>query len=317
MNKIPIVVILGPTAVGKTDISINLAKQLDGEIISADSMQIYRYMDIGTAKPNMEERQGIPHHLLDIVYPDEVFNVSIYKELAYKKIREINNRGKLPIVAGGTGLYVNALIYPLDFTEAGEDREYRESLRKQMEKRGKEWLHDKLRKVDPDSAKRLHPNDVRRIIRALEVHYITGHPISNYYNREQNTNDEFTISLIGLTMDRSKLYDRINKRVDIMLKNGLVDEVRWLLDRGYDRRLNSMQGLGYKEIIQYLVGRRTLAESSYILKRDTRRFAKRQYTWFRRITHVNWVDVDKFETKEKLIAYLVDFINNDLSKESL
>ena len=317
MNKIPIIIILGPTAVGKTEISINLARQLNGEIISADSMQVYRYMDIGTAKPSLEERQGIPHHLLDVVYPDESFNVSLYKDLAVNKIRDIYRRDRIPIVAGGTGLYVNSLIYPLDFTEASEDREYRESLKEQMEGKGKDWLHNKLQLVDPQTASRLHPNDVRRIIRALEVHHITGQPISKYYNHDHCDNDEYSISLIGLTMTRNKLYDRINRRVDIMLENGLVDEVKWLMEKGYDRHLNSMQGLGYKEIIHYLIGRRSLTESVYILKRDTRRFAKRQFTWFRRLTHVNWVDVDEFEDKDELVGYLTNTIVAKYGKESI
>ena len=220
MDKIPIVIILGPTAVGKTEISIEIARQLDGEIISADSMQIYKYMDIGTAKPSIEERQGIPHYLLDVVYPDENFNVSLYKNLAQKAIGEIYSKGKVPVVVGGTGLYINSLIFPLDFTEAGEDRQYRESLLKQMEEKGKEWLYNKLNAVDQLTANRLHPNDVRRIIRALEVYHITGEPMSkNYRNKDQN-NDRYSFSLIGLTMERQKLYERINIRVYIMLEKG-------------------------------------------------------------------------------------------------
>jgi len=312
MSKIPLVIILGPTAVGKTAISIEIAKRLNGEIISADSMQIYKYMDIGTAKPSIEEREGVPHHLLDVVYPDEPFNVSLYKDLATKTIKEIYSRGKLPIVAGGTGLYINSLIYPLDFTDAHEDKEYREKLEKEAEEKGKDWLYNKLKLVDPETAKRLHPNDVRRIIRALEVYHITGKPMSEYYGRDLRKNHQYSIVLIGLTMERNKLYDRINKRVDIMVENGLVDEVKWLMEKGYDRNLNSMQGLGYKEIIQYLLGRRTLEEAIYILKRDTRRFAKRQLTWFRRLTHVNWLEVDTFEDKEELIKHICDWIMDKL-----
>lgn len=317
MNKIPLIIILGPTAVGKTEIAIELAKRIDGEIISADSMQIYRYMDIGTAKPDLEERQGIPHHLLDVVYPDENFNVSIYKDLAIEKIRDIYSRGKIPILAGGTGLYVNSLIYPLNFTKVARDKEYRDSLEKEVENRGKEWLHKQLQGVDPKTASRLHPNDVRRIIRALEVYHTTGKPISRYSHQDQQKNEhmnndgqnnnEYAITLIGLSIARDKLYDRINKRVDMMLENGLIDEVKWLIENGYNKDLNSMQGLGYKEIIQYLMGRRTLTESIYILKRDTRRFAKRQLTWFKRLTYVNWIDMDEFN-KDGLVDYLVDNI---------
>lgn len=308
MEQIPLAIIVGPTAVGKTEASINIAKRLDGEIISADSMQIYRHMDIGTAKPNTVERQNIPHHLLDIVDPDENFNVSLYQELARKKIREIHSRGKIPVVVGGTGLYVNSLIYPLDFTEAGEDQQFRENIKRQMEEKGRDWLHNELLLVDPLTANRLHPNDVRRIIRALEVYHITRQPISKHYTHKHENNDEYSITLIGLTMERNKLYDRINQRVDIMMKKGLIDEVKWLIENGYSSQLNSMQGLGYKEVVEYLNGRRTLMESSYILKRDTRRFAKRQYTWFRRLTHVNWIDVGMFEDKDELARHLTSLI---------
>lgn len=315
MNKIPLVIILGPTAVGKTDISIKIAKQMNGEIISADSMQIYKYMDIGTAKPSVEERQGVPHHLLDVVYPDENFNVALYKNLATKKIKEVYSRGKLPIVAGGTGLYINSLIYPLDFTDAHEDKRYREKLEREMEEKGKGYLYNKLKLVDPQTADRLHPNDVRRIIRALEVYHITGKPMSEYYGRDIRRNDQYSIILVGLTMDRDRLYNRINKRVDLMVENGLVDEVKWLMEKGYDRHLNSMQGLGYKEIIQYLLGWRTLEEAIYILKRDTRRFAKRQLTWFRRLTHVNWIEIDKFEDKEELIKHICDCVMGKIENQ--
>lgn len=308
MNKIPLVIILGPTAVGKTDISIKIAKQMNGEIISADSMQIYKYMDIGTAKPSLDERQGIPHHLLDIVYPDEYFNVSLYKKVAAKTIQEVYSRGKLPIVAGGTGLYINSLIYPLDFTEAHEDKQFREELIMGMKKQGKEWLYNELKLVDPQSAKRLHPNDVRRIIRALEVHHITGKPMSEYYKHRFKKDDQYNLALIGLTMDRKSLYDRINKRVDLMLEKGLVGEVKWLMEKGYGKHLNSMQGLGYKEIVEYLIGQRTLEESIYILKRDTRHFAKRQLTWFRRITNVTWLEVDRYDNKDILVKNICDAI---------
>jgi len=317
MDKIPIVIILGPTAVGKTGLSIEIAKRLDAEIISADSMQVYKYMNIGTAKPIEKERQGVPHYLLDVVYPDEDFNVSLYKELADKRIKEVHSRGKLPLIVGGTGLYINSLIYSMNFSEAKGSTEYRKHLTALVDERGKDWLHNELFLVDPESAKRLHPNDTRRIIRALEVHHITGKPISNQSNTIYGNTSDYTVTLIGLTMERKTLYERIDRRVDEMISNGLLDEVRWLVERGYGMHLNSMQGLGYKEIIQYLVGRRTLIESIYILKRDTRRFAKRQFTWFRRLPHVNWVDVSDFSDKNVLVEHIINLIEKDRVRKGI
>lgn len=308
MGKIPIVIIIGPTAVGKTKISLNIAKQLSGEIISADSMQIYKYMDIGTAKPTKGERQGITHHLIDIVKPDESFNVSLFQEYAHKTISQIHNRGNLPIVVGGTGLYVHSLLHPLSFGEAGEDMSFREEITKKLKHKGREWLHGQLSLVDKETANRLHPNDVRRVIRALEVHKITGKPMSKGYNHTPDQNSKYSITLIGLTMARNKLYDLINKRVDIMLNQGLVEEVRWLVENGYDSGLISMQGLGYKEIVQYLNGKRTLSEAIYILKRSTRRFAKRQYTWFRRLDNIDWLHVDEFNEERELTEFIYNKI---------
>jgi tRNA dimethylallyltransferase len=316
MEKIPIIIILGPTAVGKTDIAIEVSKKLNAEIISADSMQVYKYMDIGTAKPSEEERQCIPHYLLDVVYPDEDFNVSLYKRLADNKIKEVHSRGKLPLVVGGTGLYINSIIYSMSFSEAKSDTEYRKQLMTLMEERGKDWLHNKLSVVDPESANRLHPNDIRRIIRALEVHHITGKPISDDITGYVE-NCYYSVTLIGLSMDRETLYERIDRRVDQMVSNGLLDEVSWLVEKGYGIHLNSMQGLGYKEILQYLIGRRTLTESIHILKRDTRRFAKRQFTWFRRLPHVNWVDVGVFSDKNMLVEHIVNLIEKDRIRKGL
>ncbi|HZJ58175.1 MAG TPA: tRNA (adenosine(37)-N6)-dimethylallyltransferase MiaA [Clostridia bacterium] len=317
MGKIPLVIILGPTAVGKTGISIEIAEKLDGEIISADSMQVYRYMDIGTAKPSEEERRGIPHYLVDVVYPHEEFNVSLYKQLADERIKKIHSDGKLPLVAGGTGLYINSLLYSMDFTEVKGNSEYRNHLTKLMEAKGKDWLHNELLLADPESANRLHPNDTRRIIRALEVHHITGRPISSHNRPDCLTTCEYSATLIGLTMERNMLYERIDSRVEEMLLNGLLDEVRQLIEMGYGIHLNSMQGLGYKEIAQYLIGRRTLAESIHILKRDTRRFAKRQFTWFRRLPNVNWVDVGRFSSRNELKGHLVALIEKDLTNKGV
>jgi tRNA dimethylallyltransferase len=312
MGKIPVVFVLGPTAVGKTEVSIEIARALNGEIISADSMQIYRFMNIGTAKPDINERQGIEHHLLDVVYPNEEFNVSLFQQLAKKKIEDIYFRDKLPIVVGGTGLYINSLIYSLNFTTAGEDKEYRKCLEAQMIEKGKDWLHHKLYLVDPQSANRLHPNDTRRIIRALEVYHLTGKPISKQRDGQDEEDDGYFSFIIGLTMERDKLYERIDRRVDRMLEDGLIDEVKWLIKNGYHDSLNSMQGLGYKEIAQYLAGKRTISEAIYILKRDTRRFAKRQLTWFKRLAHVHWVDVEDFEDKAQLEEYLIKTITENL-----
>lgn len=301
MAKIPIVIIIGPTAVGKTKVSLNIAKRLSGEIISADSMQIYEHMDIGTAKPNIEERQGIAHHLIDIVKPDEEFNVSLFQQHAENIIEQIHHRSNLPIIVGGTGLYVHSLIYPLVFSEAGEDQGYRTEIESQAKEKGNEWLHYQLSLVDKETANRLHPNDLRRVIRALEIYKVTGQPMSQSYRQTHHQNDKYSISLIGLTMSRKVLYDLINQRVDIMIERGLVEEVRWLVENGYDSRLISMQGLGYKEIVQYLNGKRTLTEAIYILKRNTRRFAKRQYTWFRRLENIQWIHVDEFNHENELL----------------
>lgn len=314
MEKEVIVVIVGPTAIGKTDVAIDLAKILDGEIISADSMQIYKYMDIGTAKPTIEERQGIPHHMIDVVAPDEEFSVAQFQQQAKKLIQDIRQRGKLPIVAGGTGLYINSLIYPMDFTDAAEDHDFRERMRALASEKGNEYVYKKLYDIDPDTAQRIHYNDIRRIIRALEVYHLTGKPMSHYNQNFKTADKPYNSIIIGLTMDRSKLYDRINRRVDIMLEKGLIEEVKGLLKMGYNKNLTSMQGLGYKEIVTYLEGKRTLTESAEILKRDTRRFAKRQFTWFKRIKDIQWINRDDFNSKEKLVNHLEQYIVKSLEK---
>jgi len=310
MNKETLIVLVGPTAVGKTDTAIALAEILNGEVLSADSMQIYKYMDIGTAKPTVEEMKGIPHHMIDIVEPDEEYSVAQFQQLARKVIQEIFERGKIPIVAGGTGLYVNSLIYPMDFTEAGEDMNFRKKMNALALEKGNEYLYRKLREIDEKTATRLHPNDIRRIIRALEIYHLTGKPMSYYRQDLEKTDKPYNTIMIGLTMERSGLYDRINRRVDIMIERGLVKEVEGLLKRGYSKDLTSMQGLGYKEIIAYLEGKRTLLESKEILKRNTRRFAKRQYTWFKRIENVYWVDRGIFDTVEEMANHLVKYIES-------
>ncbi|MFO7153400.1 MAG: tRNA (adenosine(37)-N6)-dimethylallyltransferase MiaA [Caldicoprobacter oshimai] len=313
MEKKPLVVIVGPTAVGKTRLSIELAKALNGEIVSADSMQIYRYMDIGTAKPTAEERQGIPHHMMDIIDPGQEFSVAEYQRLATQAIDDIHSRNKLPIVVGGTGLYIKSLLYPMNFTDASYDQEFRKELQRQAETMGKEYLHKKLQAVDPKTAARLHPNDVRRVIRALEVYHLTGKPMSEYNQELEKMDYKYNVAMIGLTMDRAKLYERINQRVDEMIEKGLLDEVKQLLDRGYTRDMISMQGLGYKELIDYLQGRVSLEEAIYILKRETRRYAKRQLTWFRAQKDIAWVDVDQFESHEALAEWCLAYIKEKLN----
>jgi len=285
--KIPLLVIVGPTAVGKTKTAIQVAHRLQGEVVSADSRQVYRYMNIGTAKPDWNEREGVPHHLIDIVDPDEEFSVADYQRLAQGVIKEIWKRNKLPILAGGTGFYINAVIDNYNFSSTAVNWEFRQRMQQLGEKYGGGYLLEKLRLADPVTAERLHPHDLRRIIRALEVYEFTGCPLSQW-EREQDQDSPYLLHMVGLTMERASLYAVINERVEEMIARGLIDEVRVLLARGYSPDLNSMQGLGYKEIIPYLEGKVSLKEAVEILQRNTRRFAKRQLTWFRRDRRINW-----------------------------
>ncbi|UZQ86426.1 tRNA (adenosine(37)-N6)-dimethylallyltransferase MiaA [Thermoclostridium stercorarium] len=270
-----VIVIAGPTASGKTDLAINLALETDGEVVSADSMQIYRYMDIGTAKPTKEEMRGISHHMIDIVDPGENYSVALYKRDAENCIRDILSRGKLPIVAGGTGLYINSLIYNIKFGETVIDEEFRERMRKIAETEGPKVLHEMLEKVDPESAAKIHYNNVKRVIRALEVYEYTKKPISQHQKESRTEPPEFRYLVFILSMDRERLYDRINRRVDKMIQKGLVDEVRRLLKMGYKPGSTALQGLGYKEIIRFLNNELPFEEAIRILKRDTRHFAKK------------------------------------------
>lgn len=302
-----VIIIIGPTASGKTKLSIDLALSINGEIVSADSMQIYRYMDIGTAKPSKEEMNGVRHYLIDEIYPDEEFSVARYQELAYRYIDKILGEKKIPIVVGGTGLYINSLIYNINFSETISDWELRERLKKEAEEKGNEYLHDKLREVDPEAAGRIHPNDIKRVIRALEVYEYTKKPISYHQEVSRQDPPRYQFTLIGLNRDREKLYERINQRVDLMIKNGLVDEVKRLIDMGYDRNTIAIQGLGYKEILSYLRGEMSLEDAIYILKRDTRHYAKRQMTWFKRIENVFWIDVDG-RNEPEILKNVQDYI---------
>lgn len=288
-QKERVLAIVGPTSVGKTVLSLELGRRFAGEIISGDSMQFYRGMDIGTAKATEDERLIIPHHLIDIRNPDEEVTVAEFQQLCTERITDINDRGKLPMLVGGTGLYVQSVLYDYKFSTAGEDEAYREELTVFAETHGREALHAKLLAIDPETAGRLHPNDVKRIIRALEIYHVTGTPMSQYQSRSEES--PYDLLLVGLNMDRALLYERINRRVDIMIAEGLIEEVKALMAQGYDASLRSMQALGYKEMFAYLNGAITREEAIELLKKRTRNFAKRQLTWFRAMKDIVWFDV--------------------------
>ena len=286
--------IIGPTAVGKSKLAIELAKVLNGEIISADSMQVYIGMDIGTAKPSRDELDEAPHHLMNVITPDRPWSVSEFLVNAKRLIGEIAGRGHLPIVVGGTGLYLNALIEGYAFPEIKKDDNVRIKLEDEAKKQGSLFLYERLKKIDPETAARLHYNDTKRIIRALEVYELTGQPMSKQVSKSGDERG-FEPVIIGLDMDRHALYKRIEARVDDMLAKGLINEVKDLIKEGYDPKLTSMQAIGYKEVAEHLHGKYTYEELVNILKQNTRNFAKRQMTWFRRFKNVNWYDVEKLD----------------------
>ncbi len=305
MSK-PLLILTGPTAVGKTEISIELAKQCNGEIISADSMQVYKKMDIGTAKIQPEEMQEIPHYMIDELEPDEEFNVFIFQKKVKKYMEDIYQRGHIPILVGGTGFYIQAILYDIAFTENQQEDSYRKELQKiSQSPDGVHQLHEMLYKVDVISAQNIHENNVKRVIRALEYYHFTGEPFSEHNARERERKSPYDFYYVVLTMNREKLYQRINYRVDVMLKNGLVEEVKSLLAAGYGRNLVSMQGLGYKEIAAYLEGEYTLEEAVYKIKRDTRHFAKRQLTWFRREKEAIFFNKDEYDSKEQIVKEIL------------
>ena len=301
MSKQPLIILSGPTAVGKTALSIELAKRVNGAIISADSMQVYKYMDVGSAKIMPEEMDGIKHYLIDELEPSDEFNIVVFQQKAKDALKEIYANGQIPIIAGGTGFYIQALLYDIDFDNQDCDTEYREELELIAKTQGNEILHERLKEIDPVSAEKIHANNVKRVIRALEFYHLTGKPISEHNEAEHQKESPYNFAYFVLTDDRDNLYKRIDMRVDIMLRNGLVEEVQKLKDRGYHRDMVSMQGLGYKEILDYLDGKCTLEEAIYILKRETRHFAKRQLTWFRRERDVIWLDKQKYNYDENEI----------------
>ncbi len=299
--KKPLVILTGPTAVGKTKASIALAKAINGEIISADSMQVYKYMDIGSAKIRPEEMQGVNHYLVDVLEPDEEFHVVRFQQMAKEAMEEIYAKGKVPIIVGGTGFYIQAILNDIDFTENEEDSPYRGELELIAREQGNEVLHKMLAEVDPASAETIHANNVKRVIRALEFYKQTGQKISEHNEKERAKESPYNFCYFVLNDDRDRLYERIELRIDQMLEEGLVEEVRALKEKGYTRDMVSMQGLGYKEILDYLNGTCTLEEAIYILKRDTRHFAKRQLTWFRREREVIWIKKNEFQHDEEAI----------------
>ncbi|MEW8956942.1 tRNA (adenosine(37)-N6)-dimethylallyltransferase MiaA [Clostridium sp.] len=296
--KNKLLVVSGPTAVGKTNISIKLAKILNGEIISADSMQIYKYMDIGSAKVTEEEMDGVPHHLIDVVMPDEEFTVADFKERAKASIEDICSRGKLPILAGGTGLYIDSLICNMSFTEGVKDEEYRNYLENLSKEKGNEYVHNMLKQVDEVSAEKIHFNNVKRVIRALEVYKTSGKPFSSFNAGDTLYDIPYDIDYYVLTMNREKLYNRINLRVDIMMEKGLVKEVEKLKDMGYTPDMQSMKGIGYKEILYYLNEDITLDRSIELIKKGSRNYAKRQLTWFRKDPRIIYLDKDEMSEDE-------------------
>ncbi len=311
-KKKPMIILTGPTAVGKTDLSIQLAKVINGEIISADSMQVYRHMDIGSAKVTPEEMDGVPHHLIDVLEPEEEFNVVVFQKLAKEALTGIYEREHIPIIVGGTGFYIQALLYDIDFTENDGDTAIRRELEKLAQTQGAGCLHQMLQEIDPESAAAIHQNNVKRVIRAIEFYRQTGKKISLHNEQEREKQSPYQFLYYVLDTDRKTLYERIDRRVDLMMEHGLVDEVKHLADMGCTRDMVSMQGLGYKEILDYLSGEISLEEAVYILKRDTRHFAKRQITWFKRERDVRWLELEQFQNdRKKVLEHILDEIEGE------
>jgi tRNA dimethylallyltransferase len=308
MEQKPLIILTGPTAVGKTALSIGLAKAVNGSIISADSMQVYRHMDIGSAKITKEEMQGVPHYLVDCLEPSEEFNVVTFQRMAKEALAEIYAQGRLPIVTGGTGFYIQALLNDIDFTDCDEDTSYRAGLEALARREGGAVLHQMLEQVDPASAQAIHENNIKRTIRALEYYHKTGEQISVHNERERQKTSVYRSAYFVLNLPRPLLYERIDRRVDLMVEAGLVEEVQDLLKRGCTREMVSMQGLGYKELIDYLSGACTLEEAIYTIKRDTRHFAKRQLTWFAREREVLWLNKQDYDDEQALLAHILEIL---------
>lgn len=298
MEKQPLIIIAGPTACGKTSISVKLAQKINGEIISGDSMQVYRFMDIGTAKITKEEMEGVKHHLIDVLNPDEEFNVKLFQEMAKNAVGQIAKNRHMPILVGGTGFYIRALVNDNHFMETIENSSYRQMLSQEAEQYGSEFLYEKLKQVDSESAKLIHPHNKKRVIRALEFYHFTGIPMAVHNRQEQQRESPYHTYFFILTMDREKLYQRINQRVDSMLADGFVEEVKILLEKGYHKNLVSMQGIGYREIVSYLEGGCSLDTAIENIKKNTRHFAKRQFTWFKRQAEGVWIDVTELTAED-------------------
>jgi len=310
VSKRPLVILTGPTAVGKTALSVALAKAIGGEIISADSMQVYRHMDIGSAKVTKEEMDGVPHHLIDVLEPTEEFNVVLFQQMARQAVEEICGRGHIPILVGGTGFYIQALLYDINFTENDEDAAFRHSLEELAKREGPEALYERLRAVDPESCESIHAHNVKRVIRAIEFYEKTGKKISAHNREQRQNNSPYQYAYFVLNDEREAVYRRIDERVDLMMKKGLVEEVRALQAMGCKQGMVSMQGLGYKEILSCLEGEISLEEAVYLIKRDTRHFAKRQITWFKREKEVIWVEKNAFDhDSQKIQKFMQDFLH--------
>lgn len=320
----PMVILTGPTAVGKTDLSIKLAKRINGEIISADALQVYRYMDIGTAKVTKKEMDGVKHYLIDVLEPTEDFNAARFKQMADEAVSEIYKKGKIPIITGGTGFYIQAVLYDIDFDgsfdEESEKKQsgLRDKFNRMLEEYGKEYIHDKLREVDEKSAESIHPNNTQRVIRALEYYYSTGQKFSVHNEQQREKSSDYNFAYFVLNDDRKRLYDRIDKRVDIMFDNGLLDEMRMLLDKGLKYENQSMQAIGYRELFDYFNNEQSLEETKELIKQNSRRYAKRQLTWFRRERDVDWINYPDFDySKEKILDYIVDTLHKRNIVDSL
>ena len=310
MDRKPLIILAGPTAVGKTSLSIRLAKETGGEIISADSMQVYRHMDIGSAKITKEEMEGVPHYLVDVLEPEEEFNVVRFQQMAKEAAERIWEKGKIPLVVGGTGFYIQALLYDIDFTENDGDESYRRQLeQKASDEEGASELYEMLKAVDLKAAQEIHPRNIKRIIRALEFYHQTGKKISEHNETQRQRESPYNYTYFVLTDERSRLYERIDRRVDLMMEQGLLDEVRYLKKRGVRKDSTAMQGLGYKELYAYLEGEYPLDEAVRIIKRDTRHFAKRQLTWFKRERDVIWADKSVIgQDEQKLADYMLGYL---------